>query len=326
MRQTHALVQVAIALMESPEDRQWGYDLSRRSGVRSGALYPILSRMLEQQWMTDGWEDRREITDKRPPRRYYELTDVGRRELGAILHAASSDTRFSRLGTNLLDRSDVVITVLVALFAYGFCPGAFLRLIVLLYHREDPRREELIAELYVVPRRERPFWVVEQLEVALFEGLRKRLVWSATGRLFDRWTLSSGVKLNREFPTSFWIPDDVEKKAIAPGVTVKLVFRMTMMRHSETWAERMWVEVDKVGERRLVGRLVNEPAGIPRLNPGDTIKFSRDDIIDIDWEPDPAAQCGEPQPVQPLHASCNGHLDSHDCESESEDCSHVSHP
>jgi PadR family transcriptional regulator PadR len=84
--------------MEDPDARQWGYDLSRRSGVRSGALYPILSRMLDEEWMTDGWEDRDEITEKRPPRRYYELTDVGRSELGAVLRAASTDARFSRLG------------------------------------------------------------------------------------------------------------------------------------------------------------------------------------------------------------------------------------
>jgi hypothetical protein len=33
----------------------------------------------------------------------------------------------------------------------------------------------LLAELHVVPRAERPFWVAEQLEVALFEGVRGRI-------------------------------------------------------------------------------------------------------------------------------------------------------
>jgi hypothetical protein len=54
-------------------------------------------------------------------------------------------------------------------------PGFCLRLIVLAYSRNDPRRAELIAELYAVPRIQRPFWVAEQLEVALFEGVVQRL-------------------------------------------------------------------------------------------------------------------------------------------------------
>jgi hypothetical protein len=63
----------------------------------------------------------------------------------------------------------------VALLVFGFAPGAVLRLIVLAYPRDDPRRRELLGELYAVPRIERPFWVIEQLEVALFEGLRGRI-------------------------------------------------------------------------------------------------------------------------------------------------------
>jgi hypothetical protein len=66
-------------------------------------------------------------------------------------------------------------TLGVVLLVFGFAPGAFLRLIVLLYNRENPRRRELLAELYRVPRIERPFWAAEQLETALFEGLCERL-------------------------------------------------------------------------------------------------------------------------------------------------------
>ena len=58
---------------------------------------------------------------------------------------------------------------------FGFAPGVVLQLIVLLYRRGNPRRQELLGELYAVPRIERPFWVAEQLEVAIFEGLRDRL-------------------------------------------------------------------------------------------------------------------------------------------------------
>ena len=63
---------------------------------------------------------------------------------------------------------------IIALLVFGFAPGAMLRLIVLAFRKDDPRRSELLAELHAVPRIERPFWVFEQLEVALFEGLHGR--------------------------------------------------------------------------------------------------------------------------------------------------------
>jgi len=62
-----------------------------------------------------------------------------------------------------------------ALLVWGFAPGVVLRLIVLLYPRDHPRRRELIGELYAYPRIERPFWVAEQLETALFGGLYPRI-------------------------------------------------------------------------------------------------------------------------------------------------------
>lgn len=95
MRMTHSLVLVALALADDVIGRHWGYELSRRSGVRSGVLYPILQRMLDEGWLDDGWEDPSEAKRGRPPRRYYTLTDEGRREIGGILERASADARFT---------------------------------------------------------------------------------------------------------------------------------------------------------------------------------------------------------------------------------------
>ncbi|MGW2292531.1 DUF2314 domain-containing protein [Streptomyces phaeochromogenes] len=176
--------------------------------------------------------------------------------------------------------------LVVALVVFGFAPGALLRLIVLAFEGDDPRRSELRAELNAVPRVERPFWVIEQLEVALFDGVWPRLVWAATGRIIDRWHLSSGVEFNRQHPQSFWIPSEEEKQALRPGVTVKLMFDMR-----DGWGERMWVEIVAVKKRKLVGTLHNQPAGIPRLNHGDRIHFKYHHIIDIDWEDD--ARCDQ---------------------------------
>lgn len=96
MRTTHALVQVAMAMMADPEARHWGYSLGKDSGVRSGVLYPMLRRMLDDGWVDDGWESAEEAC-KRPPRRYYVLTEKGRDELCRLLQTARSDPRFRGL-------------------------------------------------------------------------------------------------------------------------------------------------------------------------------------------------------------------------------------
>jgi PadR family transcriptional regulator, regulatory protein PadR len=99
MRKTHALVQVALALLEDPHGRHWGYDTARKAGVRSGVLYPMLTRMFEAGWLTDGWEDRA-TTGGRPARRYYRLTERGLAELGALLVEAQDDPRFAAILVN----------------------------------------------------------------------------------------------------------------------------------------------------------------------------------------------------------------------------------
>jgi PadR family transcriptional regulator PadR len=99
MRRTNAAISVMAALMEDPSARHWGYSLSKRAGVRSGVLYPVLHRMLDEGWLRDGWEDPREI-EGRPPRRYYELTGEGIEHFRTELEVARTDRRFSAtLGT-----------------------------------------------------------------------------------------------------------------------------------------------------------------------------------------------------------------------------------
>ncbi|MGW5383798.1 hypothetical protein [Nocardia sp. NPDC003963] len=62
----------------------------------------------------------------------------------------------------------------LAVAVFGFCPGFLLRTLVRIYPADDPRRRELPAELYTVPRPVRPFWVAEQLETVLHEGVALR--------------------------------------------------------------------------------------------------------------------------------------------------------
>jgi PadR family transcriptional regulator PadR len=77
MRNTDSFRRVLSALLQDPDGRHYGYQIWKWSGVRSGTLYPMLHRMLEAGWLTDGWEAQ---PSGRPPRRYYTLTDVGRAE------------------------------------------------------------------------------------------------------------------------------------------------------------------------------------------------------------------------------------------------------
>lgn len=182
--------------------------------------------------------------------------------------------------TNLLDLLVSWRAFVLILLVFGFAPGAVLRLIVHAFPAGDLRRDELLAELPAVPWAERPLWVAAQLEVALFEGLWGRVVWSATGRIIYRWHLTSGVERHREHPDTFEIPSPVQKACIAPGDSVKAMFEM---EDPEPWCERMWVDVVKVKRRHIVGRLRNEPVGIPRLGPGDKVKVKFDHVIDIIW-------------------------------------------
>lgn len=63
----------------------------------------------------------------------------------------------------------------MALVIFGLAPDLLLRLLVLIYPRNSDRRKELIAELRVVPRWERPFWVAEQITLIMSEGSAARL-------------------------------------------------------------------------------------------------------------------------------------------------------
>jgi len=62
-------------------------------------MYPLLNRMLDEGWLADGWEDHHGQMGrpKRPPRRYYEVTDVGKLALGALIADAHCDSRFASL-------------------------------------------------------------------------------------------------------------------------------------------------------------------------------------------------------------------------------------
>jgi hypothetical protein len=160
----------------------------------------------------------------------------------------------------------------------GAAPGIGARLISLMYAPGDPRRQELIAEVYVVPYHSRPIWLGQQLEVAVCEGLPDRWRDALASRAACRWSLEDGEDLNRQHPDTFWLPPERARRDLNPGDFAKVIFRA-----KDGWGERMWVEVaNRDSRRHYTGKLVNRPVGIGRLLPGDKVKFRPEHVIDID--------------------------------------------
>ena len=64
---------------DDPTQRWSGTELSKKTGLGSGTLYPLLAKLEKAGWLTPEWEviDPREAG--RPRRRYYKLTAVGAR-------------------------------------------------------------------------------------------------------------------------------------------------------------------------------------------------------------------------------------------------------
>jgi DNA-binding PadR family transcriptional regulator len=87
MRNTDSVRRVAAILLDNTTSKHYGYDLMKRARLRSGTLYPILQRFLDEGWVADGWESSAHVRGPRPLRRYYKLTKLGRRQLAAFLTA-----------------------------------------------------------------------------------------------------------------------------------------------------------------------------------------------------------------------------------------------
>jgi PadR family transcriptional regulator, regulatory protein PadR len=80
-----ATLKVVRALFDGPAKDHYGLELSERSGVKTGALYPILSRLEADGWIEGEWENIDEAVAGRRRRRYYRLSGVGEREARRVL-------------------------------------------------------------------------------------------------------------------------------------------------------------------------------------------------------------------------------------------------
>jgi PadR family transcriptional regulator PadR len=84
-RRTQNLRDLAALLLEHPDQEHWGYDLTQRTGITAGVLYPMLNRLLAAGWLRDRREDPAELTGRYTPRRYYTLTTKGREACAELI-------------------------------------------------------------------------------------------------------------------------------------------------------------------------------------------------------------------------------------------------
>ena len=84
-RQTLAVLD---ALLAAGEEWSHGYDLARRTGLKSGTLYPILVRLADRDIVAARWEENQPAG--RPRRHLYRLTAAGATTARAATRAAAS--------------------------------------------------------------------------------------------------------------------------------------------------------------------------------------------------------------------------------------------
>jgi PadR family transcriptional regulator, regulatory protein PadR len=79
------------ALLDDPDAWQHGYQLSKRTGLPSGTLYPIMIRLADRGLLDSRWEPPEQ--SGRPPRHAYRLTADGLRAARTELAAATGSAR-----------------------------------------------------------------------------------------------------------------------------------------------------------------------------------------------------------------------------------------
>lgn len=80
MARQRALSMTGMAVLKAiAAGYRYGFDIMDVTGLPSGTVYPALSRLERDGLLHFSWEDAEIAQDeKRPPRKYYEVTRAGR--------------------------------------------------------------------------------------------------------------------------------------------------------------------------------------------------------------------------------------------------------
>ncbi len=76
-RLTHQSLMVLRVFMEDPKQKLSGAQLMKRVEVKSGTIYPILSRFEAASLLKSDWEGIDPVAEGRPRRRLYQITPQG---------------------------------------------------------------------------------------------------------------------------------------------------------------------------------------------------------------------------------------------------------
>jgi DNA-binding PadR family transcriptional regulator len=84
----------ALVLKAISRGFRYGFEIMDFTGLPSGTAYPILRRFEIEKLVRSRWEgERTAVRDGRPRRRYYELTEEGRKLLFAAVERLHADHR-----------------------------------------------------------------------------------------------------------------------------------------------------------------------------------------------------------------------------------------
>ena len=100
MAKTASLAFGQISILHAVADgNRFGFDIIDATGLTSGSVYPTLDKLESLGFLTSHWEDVRAARrDKRPPRRYFDLTPDGAAALAAGLARYKNLKRVSLAG------------------------------------------------------------------------------------------------------------------------------------------------------------------------------------------------------------------------------------
>ena len=112
------------------------------------------------------------------------------------------------------------------------------------------------------------------------------------------WRLNDAEIIRKESPYTFYRPSPAAMSLLRPGNLVKLIFAFDSTDPKTPAAERMWVRIDRIENKRFFGVLDNDPLYIRNLKAGDPVEFDDRHVIQTDV-PDPV-----PDPTAPYRARC----------------------
>ena len=86
MARSKLSVGTVMVLHALARGHRYGFDILDQTGLTAGTVYPALERLETLGLARSHWEDAEVAhAEKRPPRRYFEITDAGAVELRSAL-------------------------------------------------------------------------------------------------------------------------------------------------------------------------------------------------------------------------------------------------